>query len=461
MRKQLNLTPSRNGWGASAIDALSTALIMRQADIVHAILTYIPTIDFSTTNTTVSLFETTIRYLGGLLSAYDLAIGPLSHIIAEEDAHLVPELLHQAVNLANALSFAFETPSGVPWNDLDFSSRGPSDGGERNGLATIGTLILEWTHLSDLTGNATYAALVEKAESHLLHPRPASSEPFPGLVGTDISTATGEFLDARGGWGGGTDSFYEYLLKMWIYDSGRYGVMLERWHLAANSTITYLASHPDPRPDLTFLTLYSGREVDATSSHLAGFAGGNFILGGLKLDSQRLIDFGLQLTGSWRETYTATATRIGPEKFTWNASLVTPSQLSFFNQHGFVITNSEYILRPEVIESYYHAYRATLDPKYQDWAWEAFVAINSTCRVGSGFSSVLDVNDKRGGGFDDFQESFWFAEVLKYLILVFDDGEEGEGEWQVGGTMGKRDAWVFNTEAHPLRVRKGYGERRR
>lgn len=60
----------RNGWGASAIDAFSTALIMGKTDVVEQILDYVPTIDFSVSynDTVVSLFETTIRYLGGLLS---------------------------------------------------------------------------------------------------------------------------------------------------------------------------------------------------------------------------------------------------------------------------------------------------------------------------------------------------------------------------------------------------------
>ncbi len=58
----------RNGWGASAVDAFSTALVMGNWDVVEKILDYIPKIDFNTTNSEVSLFETTIRYLGGLVS---------------------------------------------------------------------------------------------------------------------------------------------------------------------------------------------------------------------------------------------------------------------------------------------------------------------------------------------------------------------------------------------------------
>ena len=55
---------------------------------------------------------------------------------------------------------------------------------------------------------------------------------------------------------------------------------------------------------------------------------------------------------------------------------------------------------------------------YQDWAWEAFVAINATTRVGQGFSEISDVNAANGGSFDNVQESFLFAEVMKYSYLI-------------------------------------------
>ena len=122
-------------------------------------------------------------------------------------------LLQQAVNLANNLSYAFETPSGIPYNNLVFSNRS-NDGSTTNGLATTGTLVLEWTRLSDLTGNDTYGALTQRAESYLLDPQPALAEPWPGLVGTNIDITNGRFVDSVGGWNGGDDSFYEYLIKV-------------------------------------------------------------------------------------------------------------------------------------------------------------------------------------------------------------------------------------------------------
>ena len=102
---------------------------------------------------------------------------------------------------------------------------------------------------------------------------------------------------------------------------------------------------------------------------------------------------------------------------------------------------------------------------YQDWAWEAFVAINATTRVGQGFSEINDVNVAGGGGFTNIQESFLFAEVLKYSYLIHapvsmiqdsDDSNTGLTSRQDSviqtASKDKTNQFVFNTEAHPLRV---------
>lgn len=435
---------SRNGWGASAVDALSTALVMRNADVVSQILDFIPTIDYSQTSSQVSLFETTIRYLGGMISGYDLLTGPLADLAT--DSSKVDALLTQSQKLADLLKFAFDTSSGVPYNNLNITSGG-NDGATSNGLAVTGTLVLEWTRLSDLTGNDEYAQISQKAESYLLHPQPAYGEPFPGLVGTNINIDTGLFEDGAVSWGGGDDSFYEYLLKMYVYDPNRFGLYKDRWVAAVDSTMEHLASHPSTRPDLTFLATYNNGNLGLSSQHLTCFDGGSFLLGGSILERQDLVDFGLDLVNSCYQTYNQTVTRIGPEQFSWDPKSVPSSQKAFYEKAGFYITSGYYILRPEVIESIYYAYRITGEQKYRDWVWDAFVAINATCRTDSGFSGITNVNAAKGGSRDDNQESFLFAEVLKYAYLV----HAPEDEWQIQPGDGS-NRWVFNTEAHPIRV---------
>ncbi|OLN85112.1 putative mannosyl-oligosaccharide alpha-1,2-mannosidase 1B [Colletotrichum chlorophyti] len=459
----------RNGWGASAVDALSTAIIMENKDVVGQILDFVPTINFNVTKTEVSVFETTIRYLGGLVSGeagfrrcgrHDLLKGPLKDVAANQTA--VDALLTQARRLADNLKVAFDTPTGVPDNILVYDPKPRKNGSETNGIATIGTLVLEWTRLSDKIGDKQYGDLSQKGENFLLKP---NDEVFPGLLGTDVFISNGTFADRRGGWNGGTDSFYEYLIKMWVYDQSRFALYKDRWIAAADSSIKFLASHPTSRPELTFLAAYNDVQLRFISSHhqplnyalVACFDGGNFVLGGLVLKEQKYVDFGIKLTEACRETYKQTATAIGPEIFRWQDSKTHPNkttnpspplnQTEFYRQAGFWIRDDGrgYVLRPEVIESYYYAYRATGDAKYQDWAWDAFLAINKTCSVGSGFSSITNVNDPNGGAFDDFQESFWFAEVLKYSYLI----QATDSKVQVEVDNNK---WVFNTEAHPFQV---------
>ena len=199
-----------------------------------------------------------------------------------------------------------------------------------------------------------------------------------------------------------------------------------------------------------------------TNETVACFDAGNIILGGLYLNEPEYIEFGLNLTASCHDTYISTATGIGPETFRWqddgrllptNSSSNPPAPASgvdFFKKAGFWIQDGEYVLRPEVIESYYYAYRATGDTQYQDWAWDAFLAVNKTCAAGSGYSAINNVDAADGGGFQDFQESFWFAEVLKYFYLIQAD----DAEYQIQADTS--EAYVYNTECHPIRKYKGY-----
>ncbi|OQD78372.1 hypothetical protein PENDEC_c001G01952 [Penicillium decumbens] len=435
---------SRNGWGASAVDALSTAIMMGNQDAVNTILDHISKIDYSQTSEQVSLFETTIRYLAGMLSGYDLLTGPASHLINSKDK--VDNLLTQSKNLADVLKFAFDTGSGVPYNNLNITSKG-NDGSTTTGLAVTGTLALEWTRLSDLLGDDSYGKLSQKAESYLLNPQPSSGEPFPGLVGSNIYISNGEFANGAVSWNGGDDSFYEYLIKMYVYDPKRFETYKDRWVLAAESTIKHLQSHPQPRPELTFLSSYNNGNYDLSSQHLTCFDGGSFLLGGSVLGRQDFIDFGLDLVHGCEATYNQTLTGIGPDSWGWDPEKVPVNQRDFYERAGFYINSGYYVLRPEVVESFYYAYRITGSEVYRDWVWNAFVAINATTRTDSGFAAITNVNAKDGGSKDDNQESFLFAEVMKYCYLVHAE----DAEWQV--QKGDKNTFVFNTEAHPMRVK--------
>lgn len=353
--------------------------------------------------------------------------------------------MNQAISLANQLKAAFDTPTNIPYNIIDFRSPGPH-GQTTNLLATAGSLVLEWTRLSDLSGNREFGQLAQKAEAFLLNPSPAFAEPFPGLVGSTIDIVSGQFQDAFGGWGGGSDSFYEYLIKCYVYDPVRFEFYRDRWVTAAESTMRFLASHPSPRPDMLFVARFNGHDLLLQGEHLTCFDGGNFLLGGTVLGRKDFIDFGTQLVETCRILYNSTLSGVAPESYSWS-SPPPLAQTEFFKKNGYWIRNANYLLRPEIIESFYYAHRITGDPKYREWAWEAFVNIDRVARAKVGYSAISDVTQKSGGQQLDFQESFLFAELLKYMFLIFND----QGTVQTSTNLAN-SSWVFTTEGHPLRT---------
>ncbi|KAK4900490.1 hypothetical protein LTR27_002206 [Elasticomyces elasticus] len=403
------------GYGATAIDALSTAIIFGEEEAVLQILRHIAALDLMKIagGSKIQVFEVTIRHLASMISAWDLLNGPFDGIA--RDPELRQALYDQMVRLGDVLACAFGTPSGVPhdWVDPVTCS---SDDGAQSTVASAGTVVLEFGRLSDITGDKRYAVLAHRAEDYLLRPSP-SGEPFPGLLGSFVSVATGELVDATGSWGSSSDSYYEYLLKAYIYNVELYGTYLDRWLIAADSTMRSIGSHPYGHPEWTLLASWDGSLLEQRMESLSWFAGGSFILGGMTTDNQTLVDYGLSIADAAGAVYNMTATGLGGEFVTWNTSCEDLSG-TCDPQDSIQIADGRYRLRPEVLETWYYAYRATKDVKYRDWSWAAFEAIDRYCRTDLGFSGINDVNAPDGGGKDDVQESFVFAEVMKYAYLT-------------------------------------------
>ena len=96
-----------------------------------------------------------------------------------------------------------------------------------------------------------------------------------------------------------------------------------------------------------------------------------------------------------------------------------------------------YPLRPEIIESAYLLYRVTKDPQYLEMDRKFFEALSERCRTDAGTTVLEDVVTGKQG---DLMPSYYLAETLKYLYLLFDPDETLD-----------LDEIVFTTEAHPLR----------
>jgi len=108
---------------------------------------------------------------------------------------------------------------------------------------------------------------------------------------------------------------------------------------------------------------------------------------------------------------------------------------------GYASYDARYILRPETVESLFLAYRLTGAEKYRKWGWDIFQSIQKHCRLDSGgYASILNVENEHSVK-DDKMETFFLAETLKYLYLLFSDD-----------SVIPLNEYVFNTEAHPLPI---------
>jgi len=107
------------------------------------------------------------------------------------------------------------------------------------------------------------------------------------------------------------------------------------------------------------------------------------------------------------------------------------------------VNNSGYYLRPETLESVFLLWRTTRDPVWRERGWKIFQAIEERCKTKVGYSSVMHVDNVKSISFTDSMPSYFLAETLKYLYLLFLDDEAMP-----------LSQFVFNTEAHPFPVFK-------
>uniref|UniRef100_A0A4W4F5J2 alpha-1,2-Mannosidase n=1 Tax=Electrophorus electricus TaxID=8005 RepID=A0A4W4F5J2_ELEEL len=403
--------------GATIVDALDTLYIMGLHDEFKDGQEWIEqNLDFSV-NAEVSVFEVNIRFIGGLLAAYYLSGQEVFKA--------------KAVQLAEKLLPAFNTPTGIPWAMVNLKSGvGRNWGWASAGssiLAEFGTLHMEFVHLTYLTGNPAYYQKVMHIRKLL-----AKMDRPNGLYPNYLNPRTGRWGQHHTSVGGLGDSFYEYLLKAWL--------MSDRTDAEARKTyddaIEAIERHLIRKSNggLTFIGEWKNGHLERKMGHLTCFAGGMFALGADGSPGDKAghyLQLGAEIAHTCHESYDRTVLKLGPEAFKFDSGL-----------EAVAVRQNEkyYILRPEVIETYWYMWRFTHDPKYRQWGWEAAQAIDKYCRVGGGFSGVKDVYSSNPT-YDDVQQSFFLAETLKYLYLLFSSDE-----------LLPLESWVFNTEAHPLPV---------
>ncbi|CAN9507509.1 unnamed protein product [Ophioblennius macclurei] len=405
--------------GATIVDALDTLYIMEMFEEFDAATEWVEkNLDFNV-NAEVSVFEVNIRFVGGLLSAYYLSGKEVFR--------------RKAVGLGEKLLPAFKTPTGIPWALLNLKSgigrNWPWASGGSSILAEYGTLHLEFIHLSRLSGNPEFAQKVMNIRK-VLH----RLDKPQGLYPNYLNPNSGQWGQHHVSVGGLGDSFYEYLLKAWLMSDKTDEEGKKMYYDALQAIEINLMRKSSG--GLTYIAEWKGGLLEHKMGHLTCFAGGMIALGadgapGDKTGHQ--MEQAAEIARTCHESYSRTTLKLGPEAFRFDGgveAIATRQNEKYF------------ILRPEVIETYMYMWRFTHDPKYREWGWEAVQALEQHCKLEGGYSGVRDVYASTPNH-DDVQQSFYLAETLKYLYLLFSDDDHLP-----------LDHWVFNTEAHPLPVIK-------
>ncbi len=293
--------------GASILDSLDTLYLMglttefrRAADWAVANLTFAtpraveswdPSVEMH-----VSVFETNIRAVGGLLAA-----GSLSGEAA---------LVARAADVAARLLPAFDTNSGVPTNWVQLTAGG-ARGAQQAVLSEFATLSMEFLSATALTGDPRYAELAEGALLAALRAPGRAVDQSRGFMQTLFDpNGGGGFTGGRVSFGGAGDSAYEYMLKTWLL-MGRDDAFLPYRHLfdaAADSLAARLTRRSGTR-------LYIAEEVSAGAvaeqmEHLACFMAGTLVLGAQGERAERYMAYAEQLADTCYEVRPSRKLRI-------------------------------------------------------------------------------------------------------------------------------------------------------
>ncbi|XP_051480350.1 ER degradation-enhancing alpha-mannosidase-like protein 3 isoform X2 [Apus apus] len=389
------------------IDTLDTLVVLNKTkEFEEAVKKVIKDVNLDN-DIVVSVFETNIRVLGGLLGGHSVAI-----MLKEKGEYMQwynGELLHMAKELGYKLLPAFNTTSGLPYPrvNLKFGVRHPE---ARTGTETdtctacAGTLILEFAALSRFTGASIFEEYARKALDFIWEKRQRSSN----LVGVTINIHTGDWVRKDSGVGAGIDSYYEYLLKAYVLlgdDS-----FLERFNTHYDAIMRYISQPPLLLDVHIHKPMLNARTW--MDSLLAFFPG----LQVLKGDIRPAIETHEMLYQVIKKH------NFLPEAFTTD-----------FRVHW-----AQHPLRPEFAESTYFLYKATGDPYYLEVGKTLIENLNKYARVPCGFAAMKDV---RTGSHEDRMDSFFLAEMFKYLYLLFADKED---------MIFDIEDYIFTTEAHLL-----------
>lgn len=384
-RQRGDLDDVLGGYALTLVDSLDMVAVLGDRDeFKRAVDLAIATVSFDR-DVTVSVFESTIRMIGGLLSAHLIASPAHVGVLMAEEYK--GELLDLAVDLGTRLLPAFDTPTKIPVHQVNLRHGVLKNTPVMTCPAAAGSLLVEFAYLSRLSGLPVFEAKARDAVVALWHRRSDLN-----LLGSSIDVTSGEWLTSHVGIGAGLDSYFEYLLKYHLVSGN--SDWLEMFNVSYHAVETHM-NHDDFHIEVD---MHQGRRAVRSQrvSALQAFWPGLQVLAGDVSSAMRSHDKMFLL---------------------WNKFGAMPEIFDLSSEGGGVISWARTSpLRPELIESTYHLYQATRDHKYLKIGRKLLEDIERVSKVPCGYAAVGNIHTL---AVEDRMDSYFLAETVKYLYLLF------------------------------------------
>lgn len=411
----ININDVLGDYSLGLIDTLDSLVVFGDPDeFKRAVNLVIKTVSFEK-NTTVQVFESTIRVMGGLLAAHMIATDSTNRFGPFYMSDYGGELLTLAHDLAGRLVPAFGgTATGIPYTRVNLK-KGVLPGTTNSTCTSgAGSLLLEFGILSKLLGDDSYERMARRVNEKLWTLRNEAT----GLHGNLVDIQTGEWIGHLSGLGAGIDSFYEYMLKSYILFGDQRD--LDMYNESFLRIVSYMRRGrsvcADLEGDVPIYVNVDARDGSTSNTWMdslqASFSGVLVLAG----EVDEAVCHHAFYYAIWKKY------GVLPERFNWQLQV---PDVSF------------YPLRPEFVESTYLLYTATKNPFYQHVGLEILESLETITRVKCGFATVHDVADR---SLEDRMESFFLSETLKYLYLLFDTDHPINKDEQ--------ERILFSTEGH-------------
>jgi hypothetical protein len=185
-RERGTLDDSLGGYMLTLVDSLDTLIILREFERFQVAISLLKNITF-VRNVNVSVFETNIRIIGGLLSAHQLAL----YVFSNNRIYDGKSLLNYAIEIGKRILPAFDTRTGIPVHRVNLATGKIHNETKATCPAAGGTFLLELGLLSRLSGDPRYEVAATKALNSIWERRSKRN-----LLGSMIDTNTGKWLGA-------------------------------------------------------------------------------------------------------------------------------------------------------------------------------------------------------------------------------------------------------------------------